>query len=148
MAWRFLWSTVFALACVADPDDGDTGAGSTSDAATVTSTTTMSTGSTAATEASGDSAASPACLEAVEEADAFVMLNSACNTDEDCGTFNGFCYPLATCGTVAMNAGANEAEWNTLHGMLESECGPCGADPCGACPVCNFGTCGLTLECG
>ena len=74
--------------------------------------------------------------------------NSACNTDEDCGSFNGFCYPLATCGEVAMNASANEAEWDALHAMLETECGPCGADPCGACTVCNFGTCGLSLECG
>lgn len=135
--------TVFAISCVARPDDGDTGAGSSGNA-----TTAMATMAESSSGDTADTEASPACISALEEADAFVMLFGACNEDADCTAFNGLCYPLATCGGVAINAGADENEWNALHTALETECGNCGADPCGACAVCDpVGTCRLTLDC-
>jgi hypothetical protein len=146
MRLRGLACTVFAISCAAEPDDGDTGAGSSSNASTAMAT--MAESSTATTDDTAGTEASPACISALEEADAFVMLFGMCNEDADCTSFNGFCYPLATCGGVAINAGADENEWNALHTALETECGNCGADPCGACAVCDpVGTCRLTLEC-
>jgi hypothetical protein len=137
-------------ACPADPDDTESGAGTTAPSSTsviATEAELTSTPATATTDQSGGDA--PACMDVVANANAFIASNNACTNDEDCGSFNGFCFPGATCGGVAVNVDADESQWNAIHDGLEAECSPCGADPCGACSVCDGDVCRLQLyECG
>ena len=77
------------------------------------------------------------CDEITAEAMAFVDQNKACETVLDCTLINAICFAGAeACGSVALSADANLAEWGEYEAMMSGSC-QCGADPCGASVMCN-----------
>ncbi len=114
--------------CISDCDgaantEGSTGMGSTSD----------ETGSSQGS----DTEPSAACIDATDEADAFVEANRACTTHSDCQLIDAICYPGAQdCGAVGVAVGADPSAWEAIGQQLGSAC-MCGANSCGSTAVCT-----------
>jgi hypothetical protein len=116
--------------CVADCDDAGVESGSESGS---------DSDSESGSESDSDSdSGSPVCVDANADAQAFVEANRACTTHADCKLVEGICAgALAdSCGSVAVSSSADDAQWDALHGALQS-CNECGANPCGATAVCT-----------
>ena len=89
-------------------------------------------------ESESESGSDPVCEDANADARAFVEANRACFRHADCKLVEGICAgALAdSCGSVALSSSADDAQWDALHGALQS-CNECGANPCGATAVCT-----------
>jgi len=84
-----------------------------------------------------DTEPSAVCLDVEGDADAFIQANRACTTHSDCQLFDALCYGGAQdCGAVGVSTTADLSAWETIGEELGSAC-TCGADPCGATPVCT-----------
>ena len=99
---------------------------------------------------SGSGETSTAACEMVKaEAEAFVEQNQACQTHADCKMLDGICYQGSQqeCGSIGVNNEADEDVWDELHAQLETLCGECGANACGADVFCNDeGLCEASLN--
>lgn len=143
MVWMGRSMAVVAAASLcgcAAQDDDDAGTQSVGE----TSSSSSDASSSGAETSTGGELQS--CVDARLEAAQFLAANRACEVDTDCTSVSTFCIEQSTCGSSAIAVGYDMAMWMEISAGLDT-CTDCGADPCGACSVCNDGTCTLDLQC-
>ncbi|MGH1347995.1 MAG: hypothetical protein ACRBN8_40950 [Nannocystales bacterium] len=127
--------------CVADCDArGSTG----------TPVETSSTGEPTTGEPSTGDVESAACREATEAATEFIEQNRECETLLDCDVVSGLCYsgPAPNvCGGLGVAVDADLGVWEPLEEAMLESC-QCGADPCGAVPMCDDNQCQSSFGAG
>lgn len=79
------------------------------------------------------------CESYQRDAENFLAENQACETDDDCVLVAAECYmdPSNQCGSVGLNTSANQDDWATLMGYLQSCLGECPVNDCEAPVACG-----------